>query len=195
MKTSNGSDEPLEGLIAELGGGMLNSQSQKAIINFACIAEDEKEERKVLRSAEEGKSDERNGDDKKWREAGRTEDGAGGQIEFASYDDKVLELDWFSPYACENAASTPDKDTGGSKGGSSGGWGFFSWFFFLVLMLLMAFILFTAWVNYTRNGARGWDLLPFSDTLRDLPYILGDWSRKIASTLGGGGTRGGYSAV
>lgn len=175
----------------ELGGGELDKQSQKAKINLTCISKDEKEERKLVEAVEDGKNDEENGDEKKRKAAGKTEDGAGGRIEFVSYDEKELELNWLSPYACENAASAPGEDTKQA----SGSWGFFSWFFFLVFMLLVAFVLFTAWVNYTRNGARGWDLLPFSDTLRDLPYILGDWSRKIASTLGGGGTRGGYSAV
>lgn len=40
-----------------------------------------------------------------------------------------------------------------------------------------------------------WDLLPHSDTIRDLPYLLKDFVRRVISTVQGGGSRGGYSAV
>lgn len=58
-----------------------------------------------------------------------------------------------------------------------------------------AYLIFGSWLNYNRYGARGWDLLPHSDTIRDVPYIMQDWFRRVVNTLQGTGTRGGYSAV
>jgi hypothetical protein len=58
-----------------------------------------------------------------------------------------------------------------------------------------SYLIFGSWLNYNRYGARGWDALPHGDTLRDLPYIMSDFSRKVTSTIQGGGSRGGYSAV
>jgi len=41
-----------------------------------------------------------------------------------------------------------------------------------------------------------WDLLPHGDTLRDIPYLVKDFARKVIHTVnGGGGRRAGYSAV
>ena len=57
------------------------------------------------------------------------------------------------------------------------------------------YLIFGSWLNYNRYGARGWDALPHGDTLRDLPYIMSDFGRKVTSTIQGGGSRGGYSAV
>lgn len=50
-------------------------------------------------------------------------------------------------------------------------------------------------MNYSRYGARGWDLLPHGDTIRDIPYLMKDWGRRVFSTVQGAGSRGGYSAV
>lgn len=58
-----------------------------------------------------------------------------------------------------------------------------------------AYLIFGSWLNYNRYGARGWDLLPHGDTIRDVPYIFNDWIRRVLSTVQGGGSRGGYSAV
>jgi len=58
-----------------------------------------------------------------------------------------------------------------------------------------AYLIFGSWLNYSRYGARGWDLLPHGDTIRDIPYIVKDWGRSLTSRVQGGGTRGGYSAV
>jgi hypothetical protein len=54
---------------------------------------------------------------------------------------------------------------------------------------------FGSWLNYNRYGARGWDLLPHGDTIRDVPYIAKDFGRKIFQTVQGSGSRGGYAAV
>jgi len=40
-----------------------------------------------------------------------------------------------------------------------------------------------------------WDLLPHGDTLRDIPYLVKDFARKVLHTVNGGGRRAGYSAV
>jgi autophagy-related protein 27 len=58
-----------------------------------------------------------------------------------------------------------------------------------------AYLIFGSWLNYNRYGARGWDLLPHGDTIRDIPYLVKDWGKKVVDTVSGPGTRGGYSAV
>ena len=58
-----------------------------------------------------------------------------------------------------------------------------------------AYLIFGSWLNYYRYGARGWDLLPHGDTIRDLPYLIKDWARRFLNTVQGSGSRGGYSAV
>ena len=63
-------------------------------------------------------------------------------------------------------------------------------------MGIAAYLIFGSWLNYNRYSARGWDIVPHSDFIQDLPYLAKDWGRKIVSTVrGGGGSRGGYSAV
>ncbi|OAA57639.1 autophagy protein [Niveomyces insectorum RCEF 264] len=96
----------------------------------------------------------------------------------------TLRLTWSTKYACENVA-----------GGRREHWGFFTWFVILVFLGTAAYLIFGSWLNYNRYGARGWDLVPHSDTLRDVPYLLQDWVRRLINTLQGSGSRGGYSAV
>jgi hypothetical protein len=62
-------------------------------------------------------------------------------------------------------------------------------------MATAAYLIFGSWLNYNRYGARGWDLLPHGDTIRDIPYIFKDFGRKVVSTVQSPGSRGGYSAV
>ncbi len=64
-----------------------------------------------------------------------------------------------------------------------------------VFMGVAAYLIFGSWLNYNRYSARGWDLVPHSDTIRDLPYLFRDWIRRVVDTVQGGGSRGGYSAV
>ena len=64
-----------------------------------------------------------------------------------------------------------------------------------VFLGIAAYLIFGSWLNYNRYGARGWDLLPHGDTLRDIPYLLKDWTRRVLNTVQGAGSRGGYSAV
>jgi hypothetical protein len=58
-----------------------------------------------------------------------------------------------------------------------------------------AYLIFGSWLNYNRYGARGWDLLPHGDTIRDVPYLVKDAMRRVVNTVQGGGSRGGYAAV
>jgi autophagy-related protein 27 len=189
--SDSNTDSQKEGLRIEVGGGMREKQKQRAVIEFIC----QKDDKSKRDDEEKGDGDEdEDEDDRKhpdWEAAKKTDDGAGGIIEFQSYEDNTLRLNWYTQHGCEDAASSGDSQ----PSESSGGWGFFSWFFFIIFMLLLAYLAFTAWINYTRHGARGWELLPHSDTIRDVPYIIGDWGRRIVNTLGGSGTRGGYSAV
>jgi hypothetical protein len=64
-----------------------------------------------------------------------------------------------------------------------------------VFLAVAAYLIFGSWLNYNRYGARGWDLLPHGDTIRDVPYLLKDWTRMVVNTMQGSGSRGGYSAV
>lgn len=102
-------------------------------------------------------------------------------------DEEVLRLTWKTKFACEG---TPDAETP-----SSSHWGFFTWFVVLVFFGTAAYLIFGSWINYSRYGARGWDLLPHGDMIRDIPYLLKDWIRRLINTLQGSGSRGGYSAV
>lgn len=73
--------------------------------------------------------------------------------------------------------------------------------------MIAAYVIYSGFLNYSRYGAgSGWDLLPHSDTLRDLyglagfeltfrPYLVKDFVSHVVSTVKGGGSRGGYSAV
>lgn len=96
----------------------------------------------------------------------------------------TLRLTWYTKYACESVANARREH-----------WGFFTWFVILVFLGTAAYLIFGSWLNFNRYGARGWDLLPHVDTLRDLPYLLKDWVRRLINTLQGSGSRGGYSAV
>lgn len=64
-----------------------------------------------------------------------------------------------------------------------------------LFLAIAAYLIFGSWLNYNRYGARGWDLLPHGDTIRDIPYLLKDWARRVVGTIQGPGSRGGYSAV
>ncbi|EOA85442.1 type II membrane protein [Exserohilum turcicum] len=111
----------------------------------------------------------------------------GYEVETEAKDKKIrtLRLEWRTKYACADA---PEPDSGSS-------WGFFGWFFIVVFLGIAAYLIFGSWLNYNRYGARGCDLLPHSEALRDIPYIAKDFARKVMDTVQGGGARGGYAAV
>jgi len=113
-------------------------------------------------------------------------------LQFISYkeedDTDVLRLKWWTKYACENVKDEPEMEKGQH-------WGFFTWFIIIAFLSTAAYLIFGSWLNYNRYGARGWDLLPHGDTIRDVPYLMKDWMRRVLSTVQGGGSRGGYAAV
>lgn len=184
-------DPDREGLSVRLGGGQYldNEKAKKdagAVIEFQCDP---------TRSGLEGISTEEDTAEKEQLRA--TEEGEIGDksrsLRFQSFgpannESYVLKLDWKTRYACDDYLSS-------KKGGSSNHWGFFTWFIVILFLCISAYLIFGSWLNYNRYGARGWDLLPHGDTIRDVPYILQDWFRRVVNTLQGTGSRGGYSAV
>ncbi|KAJ5551937.1 Autophagy-related protein 27 [Penicillium sp. DV-2018c] len=190
-------DSETEGLRIKLEGGSYkgdaNDQKAKkagAIIDFKCDHE---------RSGLEGLHDLADDAQPKERRADGADDGAApagnsSSLQFKSFgptdDDKyILRLDWRTKYACDEY----EKEKGDKS--SSNSWGFFTWLIIIAFLCTAAYLIFGSWLNYNRYGARGWDLLPHSDTIRDLPYLLQDWFRRVINTLQGAGSRGGYSAV
>ncbi|XP_044723892.1 autophagy-related protein [Hirsutella rhossiliensis] len=112
-------------------------------------------------------------------------------------DADVLRLSWHTKFACEKRDGNDGKDKDGKdgNGNSSNHWGFFTWFVIIVFLGIAAYLIFGSWLNYNRYGARGWDLVPHGDAIRDVPYLLKDWTRRVLNTVQGTGSRGGYSAV
>ncbi|EYE98995.1 autophagy-related protein 27 [Aspergillus ruber CBS 135680] len=184
-------DPDREGLRVRLGGGQyLDDKKTKkdagAVIEFQCdptrsglegISTEEDTAEEQLRAKEDG---DESGDKSR-------------SLRFQSFgpadnESYVLKLDWKTRYACDDYLSS-------KKGGSSNHWGFFTWFIVILFLCISAYLIFGSWLNYNRYGARGWDLLPHGDTIRDVPYILQDWFRRVVNTLQGTGSRGGYSAV
>ncbi|PNS18246.1 Autophagy-related protein 27 [Sphaceloma murrayae] len=189
---SNG-DSGKEGVRVEFNGGKYpntrGGRVQRAVVELVCDKERTGLEQMAWREGmvlrrEDGEGE---GDKKEEEEEGK------GSLRFVSYKEEgedmdVLRLDWRTKYACEDV---PKEE--GANGTS--GWGFFTWLFVVVFLGAAAYIIFGSWLNYTRYGARGWDLVPHGDSIRDLPYILKDWAKSVIDTVQGRGYRGGYSAV
>ncbi|CCX30298.1 autophagy protein [Pyronema domesticum] len=126
-------------------------------------------------------------------------------LKFVSYvvDDtkepkrQTLNLQWRTKQACEKNAKkggSGDKPKEGN-GDDGSSWGFFTWVFIISFLCVAAYLIFQSWLNYNRYNARGWDLLPHSDTIRDIPYLFQDFMRRVKETLQGRNSRVGYSAV
>lgn len=128
-------------------------------------------------------------------------------IKFLSWENKLLSLEWKTKHACkrnkDDKGGGDDDDKQPDKGkddekkpekDESSSWGFFTWVFVLFVLGVAAYVIAMAWINYNRYGLTGVDMLPQSDTLRDLPFLVRDFFRKIINTFAGG-NRGGYSAV
>ncbi|KAI0133332.1 autophagy-related protein 27 [Hypoxylon sp. NC0597] len=195
---------------------------QRAIIDFVCDAKrngtegeydpaDDKYESSddplmarasplLFRAADDDKGDEGDGDgdDKTPKEVQLGIDNDPSLI-FHSYEPleensnvDVLRLTWLSKYAC---SESDDDGSDGSGEKPNPHWGFFTWLVILVFLGTAAYLIFGSWLNYNRYGARGWDLVPHGDTIRDIPYLLKDWTRRVLNTVQGSGSRGGYSAV
>ncbi|KAL9107760.1 MAG: hypothetical protein Q9227_007382 [Pyrenula ochraceoflavens] len=188
--------ESIEGLRMELHGGKYAGKEQKAVINFRCDEDrsgnenldndDDKEEkfrRSMFNSTEEPEV-----------EGPQEVNKEGNSLNWVGYelvdDTKILSLEWHTKYACEDYEQ--DEDENSSEKGS---WGFFTWFIIIVFLGTAAYLVFGSWLNYNRYGARGWDLLPHGDTIRDIPYLIKDWWRAVMDTISGTPSRGGYSAV
>lgn len=182
------SDSQKEGIRIELHGGKYGKRKQQAVIEMLCDRD------RTGLDDEDAKSRKKRTNDDEKKDSGKEGDGKEEKkkpsLQFKSYgpvdDVDVLRLDWLTKYACEDV----DDD-----GKPSNHWGFFTWLIIILFLCTAAYLIFGSWLNYNRYGARGWDLLPHGDTIRDIPYIMKDWGRRVVSTIQGPGSRGGYSAV
>jgi hypothetical protein len=212
LKTSKSSgDRGREGLRLEINGGYNDKKrKQKAIVEFICDRTrvgneylwDPADKNDDGKEKREGKEDETAPEDDKTP-----------SLSFSEYDTKgddfdILRLDWRTKYACEDAKQKKDAE-------KAARWGFFTWFIIMYVtlypnlciaaqVLIMfnsaflstaTYLIFGSWLNYNRYGARGWDLLPHGDAIRDVPYLMKDWIRRVVNTVQGPGSRGGYAAV
>lgn len=207
-------DSDKEGLQIELNGGSYGGKKQKAVILFTCDKERTGNEGTKITDDSTKKLRSRDDKDDDKKKSGDEVDNPN-SLTFVSYGTvegkeatDVLRLNWRTKYACEDFEGDDDDDDKGAAKKSS--WGFFTWLILLLVYILeiwillicpsgflgtAAYLIFGSWLNYNRYGARGWDLLPHGDTIRDIPYLFKDWSRKVVDTVSGGGSRGGYSAV
>ncbi|CUS08920.1 unnamed protein product [Tuber aestivum] len=188
-------DSGKEGLRVVLNGGLYEKKPQQAVVEFICDPEKTGLEGLKKEGKEgEGKEKEKREEEEKEKDPKESENAEEKSLKFIGYDTTnaerdVLRLEWKTKHACENLEKDPDTDQGHH-------WGFFTWFIIILFLGVAAYLIFGSWLNHNRYGARGWDLLPHSDTIRDLPYLLKDWARRVLGTLQGrGGGRGGYSAV
>ncbi|KAG6034017.1 hypothetical protein E4U41_006712, partial [Claviceps citrina] len=206
--SDSNSDAHKEGLRLVLKGGkhpldapVKERRDQKAIVEFLCDAkegtegewedsEDKYSQEKLRRrddKRDDGKKgDDDNGQDKSFPEHQlKKEDAA---LIWESYgpekDADVLRLTWHTKYACEKRdGNGDDKNKGDDGGDASTHWGFFTWFVVLVFLGIASYLIFGSWLNYNRYGARGWDLVPHGDTIRDIPYLFKDWVRRVLNTV------------
>lgn len=207
--SKSNSDVAREGLRATLHGGKYpdtkNGTDQQAIIEFVCDKERSGLDDEKKGDGEKDKDDNKDKEKEKSpgdkaekfiRRDGSQCEGGDQSLRFCGYanekadkgkDVKTLRLEWRTKYACENGQQ------GNDPGSSS--WGFFTWFIIIFFLGTAAYLIFGSWLNYNRYGARGWDLLPHGDTIRDIPYLLKDCARRAKDTVQGPGGRGGYSAV
>ena len=208
LKGSAGNSEEKEGVVVELHGGKYpntrDGTPQKAIVEFLCDTEwkgtegFEEDEGKMMSYGAMERRKEGDGDEDDDAPELPDQD-KGKALQFVRYEMdtdnaiKVLRLLWKTEHACEGASSKPDKGDGDGAAKSKG-WGFFTWLIIVLFLLAAAYIVFGSFLNYSRYGARGWDLVPHGDTIRDIPYIVKDWGQGMTERLRGD-SRGGYSAV
>ncbi|KAK3304000.1 autophagy-related protein 27 [Chaetomium strumarium] len=206
-------DAKKEGLKLTLRGGTYQQRAQRTVVELRCNpdltgAENEWEsvdeyvppgkdkegdgkkesQRRRRREEKDGDKDQstpetqlkKDGAALVWEGYKREKDGDGGDMD-------TLYLTWYTKQACDAAVDQPVEE--------SKHWGFFTWLVILVFLAIASYLIFGSWLNYNRYGARGWDLLPHGDTLRDIPYLMKDLIRRVLNTLQSTGSRGGYSAV
>lgn len=188
LKTSKlDTDAGKEGVRLEIKGGFRtvdgSKKKQKAFVEFIC-------DKSLVGDENLWDPEDKYGDGNTKRE-----EKASGEpsLQFVDYDksgkdEDVLTLLWKTKYACEETKKEEDAE-------KKSHWGFFTWFIIIAFLSTATYLIFGSWLNYNRYGARGWDLLPHGDTIRDVPYLLKDWMRRVLNTLSGPGTRGGYAAV
>lgn len=154
----------------------------------------------------------------KWKGAKWGDQDVGAEIDFLcsseddlnviSWDESTLKLQWKTVHACVSEEpeepedkipedpespdeSNPDEPHKAPSDSSS--WGWFTWLFILLVIGFSCYVVGSAWINYNRYGLSGVELLPHSDLVRDLPYLVRDFFKKIINTFAGS-NRGGYSA-
>ncbi|PQE30835.1 Autophagy-related 27 protein [Rutstroemia sp. NJR-2017a WRK4] len=203
------SDAGKEGLRFELNGGFRGNgkgkKPQKAIVEFICDRNRTGLENLWVPPEPKGKEKLNERDEP--IPGGAANDSSLQFFTLDEHDDvDILRLTWRTKEACEEGSTDDGNDQ------SSTHWGFFTWFIIVYVYMLnfsniglticnsaflstAAYLIFGSWLNYNRYGARGWDLLPHGDTIRDVPYLLKDWTRRVLNTVQGGGSRGGYAAV
>lgn len=96
--------------------GKSEKDKRRAVVEFLCSREDD--ERRRQRRDKIGKDDYEGEDEV-------VDDGVGGKLKYVSYElageVEVLNLEWTTQYACEDAAGEEEEKP------SSGHWGFFTW--------------------------------------------------------------------
>ncbi|KAK4205743.1 putative autophagy protein Atg27 [Triangularia verruculosa] len=193
-----------EGLKVTLKGGKYQGRQQQTVVEFRCSAlkgdEEEWDAKKLVEYERVKREDKNEGDEFSTPERQLKKEGAALIWEGYKSDGEVdtLSLTWHTKLVCDKAVGDEPgkgKEPEDGKEGESSHWGFFTWFVVLVFLGIASYLIFGSWLNYNRYGARGWDLLPHGDTLRDVPYLLKDWTRRVLNTVQSSGSRGGYSAV
>lgn len=141
LSTSVSPNERKNGLRLEMNGGKYKDRKQKAVIDFICPQEKKEERRDRLSDptalADDGKDDGDGDEDEEDPSAdAEVDDGQGGTLKFLRYEDvekeKILNLEWTTTYACEDAKADPVTKTGH--------WGFFTWLIIMFGSLLQAFL-------------------------------------------------------
>ncbi|KAK3387473.1 autophagy-related protein 27 [Podospora didyma] len=213
---SESEDERDGGLRLTLPGGIYQHRAQSAVIEFRCNrkfngtegeweSEDGYEPGEWDKEKATKRDDDKSDDKDKEKKPDNNEDVEGfpekqrkkeGDVAliWESYklaeDEKsnTLHLTWHTQFACiSNVSDEPSPE--------SSRWGLFTWLFIIVFLAVASYLIFGSWLNYNRYGARGWDLLPHGDAIRDIPWLLKDWTRRVLNTVQSSGSRGGYSAV
>ncbi|RMZ75456.1 hypothetical protein DV738_g5472, partial [Chaetothyriales sp. CBS 135597] len=188
LNNENAKDDILE---LELKGGKYQKIDTRAVIKFQC------DPSTSGNTDSRGDGDNNDSKEKRNEDEGKKNEGksSGGDLTFVSFEAEgdesgkaywTLRLNWKTKYVCEHYDDDSDK---------SKGWGFFTWFILILFLGIASYLIFGSWLNYNRYGARGWDLVPHGDTIRDIPYLVKDWGRKVVDTVTGPGSRGGYAAV
>ncbi|RKF84091.1 Autophagy-related protein 27 [Golovinomyces cichoracearum] len=204
LKKSSSSSAPnVEGLKLEMNGGFFirddgKKRSQKAVVNFLC--DHTRIGTENLLSPEDEYLQPKSKMNTEWTGSSgnilkSNEDGAdltASSLTFVEYnqdnkDFDTLILSWRTKFACQDI-----RDERHSRGTH---WGFFTWLVLIVFLSMILYFIYMSWLNYSRDGARGCDLLPHSDTIQDIPYLVKDWTRRVLNTIQGGGSRSGYAAV